>query len=51
LLLSKGKTDLLQEFISKSGRPFPAYLVMNDTGKVTFDFPSRDEETKPAPAK
>jgi DNA topoisomerase-3 len=51
-LLSKGKTDLFHEFISsKSGRPFPAYLVMDDMGKVTFEFPPRETETKPAPAK
>ena len=51
-LLAKGKTDLLQEFFStKSGRPFPAYLVMDDTGKVTFDFPAREEETTKSPAK
>jgi DNA topoisomerase III len=51
-LLSKGKTDLFHEFISaKSGRPFPAYLVMDDMGKVTFDFPPREAERKPAPAK
>ena len=51
-LLAKGKTDLLQEFISaKTGRPFPAYLVMDDKGKVTFEFPPREAETNPAPAK
>ena len=51
-LLSKGKTDLFQEFISaKTGHPFPAYLVMDDMGKVTFEFPPRDTEPKPAPAK
>jgi hypothetical protein len=51
-LLSKGKTDLFQEFISaKSGRPFPAYLVMDEEGKVTFDFPPREDQGKPAPAK
>jgi DNA topoisomerase-3 len=51
-LLSKGKTDLFQEFISaKSGRPFPAYLVMDDMGKVTFDFPPREDEKQTAPAK
>ena len=49
-LLSKGKTDLLQEFISaKSGRPFPAYLVMDEEGKVTFDFPPREAETTKQP--
>ena len=45
-LLAKGKTDLLREFISaKSGRPFAAYLVMDETGKVGFDFPPREDET------
>ena len=43
-LLADGKTDLLDKFISKAGRPFPAYLVMDDKGKVTFDFPPREEE-------
>ncbi len=41
-LLSTGKTDLLDKFISKAGKPFPAYLVMDKKGKVTFDFPPRD---------
>jgi len=43
-LLATGKTDLLDKFISKAGRPFPAYLVMDDKGKVTFDFPPREGE-------
>ena len=51
-LLSKGKTDLFREFISsKTGRPFPAYLVMDDTGKVSFEFPPREAETQKTPAK
>ena len=51
-LLSKGKTDLLQEFISgKTGRPFSAFLVMDDMGKATFYFPPRDDEKKQASAK
>jgi DNA topoisomerase-3 len=41
-LLETGRTDLLNKFISKAGRPFPAYLVMDDKGKVTFEFPPRD---------
>ncbi len=41
-LLSTGRTDLLTKFISKAGRPFPAYLVMDDMGKVTFEFPPRE---------
>jgi DNA topoisomerase-3 len=47
-LLESGKTDLLGGFISKAGRPFPAYLVMDDNGKVTFDFPPREESSNAA---
>ena len=43
-LLETSRTDLLNKFISKAGRPFPAYLVMDDTGKVTFEFPPRENE-------
>src|SRR5664280_1903137 len=43
-MLQGGKTDLLDNFISKSGKPFSAYLVMDDDGKVTFDFPPREEQ-------
>jgi DNA topoisomerase-3 len=43
-LLADNRTDLLKEFISKAGRPFPAYLVMDDMGKVTFEFPPREAE-------
>jgi DNA topoisomerase-3 len=51
-LLTKGKTDLLHKFVSsKTGRSFAAYLVVDDTGKVGFDFPPREAETKQSPAK
>jgi DNA topoisomerase-3 len=43
-LLAARKTDLLDKFISKAGRPFPAYLVMDAKGKVTFEFPPREGE-------
>ena len=39
-LLTTGKTDLLEGFISKRGRPFSAYLKFED-GKVGFEFPER----------
>jgi DNA topoisomerase-3 len=42
-LLTTGKSDLMAGFISKAGRPFPAYLVLDENGKVTFDFPPREE--------
>jgi DNA topoisomerase-3 len=37
-LLSAGRTDLLSKFISKAGRPFTAYLVVGEEGKVSFEF-------------
>jgi DNA topoisomerase-3 len=43
-LVSDGKTDLLTQFISKAGRPFSAYLMLDEMGKVTFDFPPRESE-------
>ncbi|HMP82241.1 MAG TPA: DNA topoisomerase III [Verrucomicrobiota bacterium] len=43
-ILAAGKSDLLDKFISKSGKPFPAFLVMDKKGKITFEFPPRDEE-------
>jgi C-terminal repeat of topoisomerase len=43
-LLAARKTDLLDKFISKAGKPFPAFLVMDDKGKVTFEFPPRQGE-------
>src|SRR5947207_2252105 len=39
-LLTAGKTDLLEGFISKRGRPFSAYLKLED-GKVGFEFPEK----------
>jgi len=38
----------LTKFISKAGRPFPAYLVMDDTGKATFEFPPRENRWHPS---
>jgi DNA topoisomerase-3 len=49
-LLATGKTDLLEGFISKRGRPFSAYLKLED-GKVGFEFPEkpvREKESKEA---
>ena len=42
-ILETSKSDLLEKFISKAGKPFPAFLVMDKKGKITFDFPPRDE--------
>ncbi|MDD5140991.1 MAG: DNA topoisomerase III [Verrucomicrobiales bacterium] len=42
-ILAEGKSDLMDKFISKAGKPFPAFLVMDGKGKITFEFPPRDE--------
>jgi len=42
-LLADKKTDLIEKFISKRGRPFNAFLVVDNKGKVGFEF----EERKP----
>jgi len=49
-LLATGKTDLLEGFISKRGRPFSAYLKLEDE-KVGFEFPEKtvpERESKEA---
>jgi len=43
-LLATHKSDLLYKFISKAGKPFPAFLIMDEKGKVTFEFPPREGE-------
>ena len=45
-ILKDKKSDVLEKFISKSGKPFPAYLVMDKKGKITFEFPTRDDESE-----
>src|SRR6058998_1597828 len=44
-LLTTGKTDLLDNFISKRGRPFSAYLKL-ENGKVGFEFPEKTPPTR-----
>ena len=39
-LVERGKTDLIEKFISKKGRPFDAYLVRQGA-KTTWEFPPR----------
>ena len=43
-LLANGRTDLFTQFISKAGKPFSAYLVIDEMGKVGFEFPPREME-------
>jgi len=39
-LIGEGKTDLIENFISKKGRPFSAFLK-RDGGKFSWEFPPR----------
>ncbi len=43
-LIEQGKTDLIQNFTSKKGRPFDAFLVRNDA-KIRWEFPARAAKT------
>ena len=43
-LLQDGRTDLLSEFVSKEGRHFSAFLVVDKSGKLTFDFPNANAQ-------
>jgi DNA topoisomerase-3 len=40
-LAETGRTDLLDKFISKAGKPFPAFLVLDDNQKISFEFPPK----------
>lgn len=40
-LINKGKTSLLKGMISKSGKKFDAFIVMNNIGETTFVFPKK----------
>jgi len=43
-LLDRGRTDFLNGFISRRGFPFEAALVIEDKGKVGFEFAPRDDK-------
>jgi DNA topoisomerase-3 len=46
-LVKDGRTELLNHFVSKRGRPFSAWLVLDDRGKVGFEFPERTDTPGP----
>ncbi|MDT8363195.1 MAG: DNA topoisomerase III [Nitrosomonas sp.] len=50
-LLQTGKTDLLNKFISKKGRPFSAYLVVTPDSKIGFEFEQKKGKEKAATSK
>ena len=50
-LLEEGKTkEVISGFRSRAGKPFRARLVLNDEGKVEFDFPARAQTKEAAVA-
>ena len=53
-LVTEGKTDLIQGFTSKKGRPFDAFLK-REGAKISWEFPPRapklDKDGKPIPRK
>ncbi len=50
-LLEEGKTkEVVSGFRSRAGKPFRARLVLNDEGKVEFDFPARAQTKEAAVA-
>jgi DNA topoisomerase-3 len=54
-LVTRGKTDLIEKFTSKKGRPFDAYLVRHDN-RIAWEFPPRQprsaaKDGKKAPRK
>jgi DNA topoisomerase-3 len=44
-LLGKGKTELIEDFVSKYNRPFSAYLKLGDKGRVEFEFLNKGPRT------
>jgi DNA topoisomerase-3 len=44
-LLEKGRTELINGFISKKKRPFDAYLLLSKNGTLSFEFPPRKEKS------
>ena len=40
-LLTEGRTPVLKNFRSKKGKTFEAALKLDETGRMTFDFPER----------
>ncbi len=50
-LLEEGKTrEVLSGFRSRGGKPFRARLVLNEEGKVEFEFPARAQTAEAAAA-
>ncbi len=46
-LLETGKTDLIEDFVSRYNRPFSAYLKLGERGRVEFEFLNRERGKGP----
>jgi DNA topoisomerase-3 len=42
-LLTDGRTAVLDDFVSKAGKPFSAALVIDDQGKSVFEFADSED--------
>jgi DNA topoisomerase-3 len=47
--LREGKTELLEDFTSRFGRPFSATLVLKENGRHGFEFPPRKKRGEDGP--
>ena len=45
-MLATGRSPLLQGFTSKRNRPFDAWLVLDNKGKISFEFPPRERKSR-----
>lgn len=47
-LLTRGRTEVIDDFVAKTGMKFSAPLKLTEEGEITFDFPEKPkpEETK-----
>ncbi|NQS72723.1 MAG: DNA topoisomerase III, partial [Desulfobulbaceae bacterium] len=49
-LLSDGRSPLINGFISKRKKPFDAYLLLDNKGKISFEFPPRERKRRAGPS-
>lgn len=47
-LLATGRTNLLEGFRGRTGRPFKAWIVVGSDGKAVFEFPERRKKPQKA---
>lgn len=45
-ILEKGKTDLIEDFVSRYNKPFSAYLKLGDKGRVEFEFLNKTNRSR-----